>query len=116
MDKNFVTGTVAAAVALLVLGYVQGMAGIGEAANLDLNGILGLLFSGAFLTLVLGWKGTSNAQDGFKAGALVGALMSLGGMSGDMGGAIMAAVVALVVTGIVGAVLGVLAGREAGSG
>jgi hypothetical protein len=114
VDKNFATGTVAAAVALFVLHYVAGMAGVGEAATLDLNGILGLLFGGAFLTLVLGWRGVSNAQDGFKAGALVGALMSLGGMSGDMGGAVMAAVVAAVVTGIVGVVLGTLAGRESG--
>ena len=114
MDKNFATGTVAAAVALLVLGFIQGAAGVGEAANLDLNGILGLLFSGAFYTLVLGWRGVGNAQDGFKGGAVLGAVMSLMGngiMSAD---AVMALVVAAVVTGVVGAVLGVLAARGSG--
>ena len=116
MDKNFATGTVAAAVALLVLGYVEGAVGVGEAASLDLNGILGLLFSGAFYTLVLGWKGVSNAQDGFKAGALLGALMSLMSMGIMSGDAVMAAVVAAVVAGLVGVVLGTLAGRGAGSG
>ncbi|MDE0475216.1 MAG: hypothetical protein F4020_01765 [Gammaproteobacteria bacterium] len=111
MDKNFAIGTVAVAVALLVLGYVEGAVGVGEAATLDLAGILGLLFAGAFYTLVLGWRGVGNAQDGFKGGAVLGAVMSLMGngiMSGD---AVMALVVAAVVTGIVGAVLGVLAAR-----
>ncbi|MDE0074308.1 MAG: hypothetical protein OXR82_20285 [Gammaproteobacteria bacterium] len=61
MDRNFAIGTVAVAVALLVLGYVEGAVGVGEAANLDLNGILGLLFAGAFYTLVLGWRGVGNA-------------------------------------------------------
>lgn len=114
MDKNFATGTVVAAVTVLVLGFVKGAAGVGEAATLDLNGILGLLFSGAFYTLVLGWQGASSAQDGFKAGAVLGALMGLmssGIMSGD---AIMAVVVSAVSVGIVGVALGALAGRGSG--
>ena len=114
MDKNFATGTVAAAVAILVLGYVEGAVGVGEAATLDLGGILGLLFSGAFYTLVLGWRGVANAQDGFKAGAVLGAVMSLmsnGIMSGD---AVTALVVGAIMTGIIGVVLGALAGRGSG--
>ena len=116
MDKNFAIATIVAAVAFVVLGWLGSNVNFGEQVAMDAGNILGVLFKGAFLTLVFGWKGVGNAQDGVKAGALVGALMSLGDMSTEIGAAVMPAVQDLVHTGIVGGVLGVVAGRSAGSG
>lgn len=116
MDKNFAIGTIVAAVAFVVLGWLGSQVNFGEQVAMNAGGLIGVLFQGAFLTLVFGWRGVGSAQDGAKVGALVGALMSLGGMGAEIGAAVMPAVEALVHTGIVGGVLGVVASRSAGSG
>ena len=84
--KKLVTATVAAAVALLVVDFVLDMVpfigghhphGHHEHSDFSTYGILGAVFHGLVLAVVLGWRGVSDAMDGAKGGAAYGVLLSL---------------------------------------
>ena len=128
MRKNFLTATLAAGATLFVLGFV--IYGLLLASFFDNEAmraepamgplVLGHLFLGAFVALILGWKGVENAKDGFKAGATAGFLMSGAftlTMMGTMDNMYTTAtvigdcVVSLVMYGIAGAVVAAVVNR-----
>ena len=128
MNKNFLTATLAAGATLFVLGFV--IYGVLLANFFDNEAmraepamgpmVLGHLFLGAFVALILGWRGVDNARDGFKAGAVAGCLMSLAVALTRMGTVdgvfttatvIGDAVVSLVTYGITGAVVAAVMNR-----
>ena len=128
MNKNFLVATLAAGTTLFVLGFV--IYGLLLASFFDNEAlraepamgplVLGHLFLGAFVALILGWRGVENAKDGFKAGATVGFLMSVAvalTMMGTMDNMYTAttvigdAVVSLVMYGIAGAVVAAVVNR-----
>ncbi len=84
--KQLVKPTIVAAVALLVADYVLDMVpfigghhphGHHEHSDFSTFGLLGTLFHGLVLAVVLGWRGVGDAMDGAKAGATYGVLLSL---------------------------------------
>ena len=108
MDKNWVVASVVAAVAMFVVNLILGMVGVEiisatMAAEFTAQGIVGHLFAGSVLALVLGWKGTGDAADGAKAGATVGVLMGLAGMDLTGMGVVGAVLTGILVYGISGA-------------
>ena len=122
--KNCLVRSVAAGLALFVLGWIiYGFllepSGVAETPIMWAI-VLGSLLSGALLTLVLGWKGTSGAPEGAKAGGVFGLVMVLAGgfmahgtmMAGPVLGEVFRdGIVALVMYGIAGAVVGMLTAR-----
>ena len=84
--KNLVKATVAAAVAFLVVDYLLDMVpfigghhphGHHEHNDMSLYGVLGAVFHGLVLAVVLGWRGVGDVKDGATAGAIYGALLSV---------------------------------------
>ena len=130
MNKNFVMATIAGGITLFVLGFLLYAVLLADFfANDAINPepimwavTLGQFLSAAFLTIILGWKGVTNAKEGFQAGAIIGAVMGLAYglmMYGTMVGMHTIAtllgdtVVSLVVYGIGGAVIAVVLNRGA---
>ena len=128
MNKNFLLATLAAGATLFVLGFViygLVLANFFDHAAMRIEPamgplVLGHLVLGAFVVLILGWRGVENAADGFKAGATAGVLMSLAvalTMMGTMDNmfttptVIGDAVVSLVTYGITGAVVAAVLDR-----
>lgn len=106
MDKNWVVASVVAAVAMFVLNLLVGMVGgdfmsAAMAAEGTWQSIVGHLFAGSVLALVLGWRGTGDAADGAKAGAVLGILHALSGSFAGMEAFDFMGLVGAVVTGIV---------------
>ncbi|MDE2875922.1 MAG: hypothetical protein OXU69_00285 [Gemmatimonadota bacterium] len=131
MNKNFLLATLVAGATLFVLGFV--IYGLVLADFFDNSAmrsepamgplVLGHLFLGAFVVLILGWRGVENAADGFKAGATAGVLMSLAvtlTMMGTMDNTFTTptvigdAAVSLVTYGITGAVVAAVLNRNGG--
>ena len=113
--KKLVIGTLAAAVALLVVGYVVDMIPFigGGDAGFGTGDIVGAIAHGVVLVVVLGWRGVGDAMDGLKGGATFGALMSLAGSVAAMsfdGALIGGAIGAAVVTGAAGAAIAMAGG------
>lgn len=91
LNKNCMMATAAAFVTMFVLGYViyepilGGFmeANMGSATDVMKETpsywqiVVGQLAGALLLVTVLSWKGSGNAAAGFKAGALVGALLAL---------------------------------------
>ena len=90
--KRLMIATVVAGVALLVVDFILDMVPfIGnhhphghhehppthEHNDLTVWGILGALFHGLILAVVLGWRGVGDPLDGAKAGATYGVLLSV---------------------------------------
>ncbi len=120
--KKLVTASVVAAIALLVVDFVLDMVpfvgghhphGHHEHMDMSLWGILGALFHGLVLAVVLGWRGVADAADGAKAGATYGVLLSLahsveaGTMDAELVGA---AVGSAIVMGVAGAAVAMFGG------
>jgi len=106
VDKNWVVASVVAAVALFVLNLLVGAVG-GDfmsatmAAEGTWQSIVGHLFAGSVLALVLGWRGTGDAADGAKAGATLGILHALSGSFAGMEAFDVMALIGALVAGIV---------------
>lgn len=106
VDKNWVVASVVAAVAMFVLNLLVGAVG-GDfmsavmAAEGTWQSIVGHLFAGSVLALVLGWRGTGDAADGGKAGATLGVLYALGGSFAGMEAFDVMALIGALVAGIV---------------
>ena len=133
VNKNCVLAILAAFVTMFVLGYVAyepllggffadnaGTAtGVIKDAPVFWQIIIGQLSASTLLVYALSWKGAENAADGFKAGALVGLLLSLyfgfmtlGTMNtSTMNAALVDAVVSVVLWGVAGAVATVVLKR-----
>ena len=133
MNTKCLIASIAGAVVLFVGGYVLYellLGGFLEANMGSATGVMkeapnflwiavGQLATGGVLATVLGWKGATNAADGGKAGAQLGALLAVGFgfvMLGTMNitnltWAIVDIVVAAVLWGAAGAVVGVMLGR-----
>ena len=120
VDKNWVVASVVAGVAIFVLNLLVGAVG-GDfmsatmTAEFTWQSIVGHLFAGSVLALVLGWRGTGDAADGAKAGATLGVLHALSGsLSGmetfDVMGLIGALVTGIVVVGVSGAAVAMAPG------
>ncbi len=124
--KQLVKPTIVAAVALLVADYILDMVpfigghhphGHHEHADLSTFGLLGGLFHGLVLAVVLGWRGVTDAMDGAKAGATYGVLLSLahsveaGTIDAELVGA---AIGSAVVIGVAGAAVAALGGGSDG--
>ena len=85
MNKNALMATVAGGITLFILGgLIYGLLLADFFASDAVSDqpiwwavTLGQLLSAAFLTVVLDWKGVSSAQEGFQAGAIIGALTGL---------------------------------------
>lgn len=84
--KRLLTASVVAAIAFLVVDFILDMVpfigghhphGHHEHEDMSLFGLLGALFHGLVLAVVLGWRGVGDAKDGAKAGATYGALLSV---------------------------------------
>ena len=84
--KKLVTASVVAAIAFLVVDFILDMVpfigghhphGHHEHDDMSLFGVLGALFHGLVLAVILGWRGVGDAKDGAKAGATYGVLLSL---------------------------------------
>ena len=111
MDKNWVVASVVAGLAMHVVNWIVGMVpGDFFAMNFGAEwslAVVGSLFAGAVLAMVLGWKGVGDAADGAKAGATLGVLMGLGASFGggavDAMGLVGAIVAGIVVYGVGGA-------------
>jgi len=113
VDKNWVVASVVAAIAMFLLNLLVGAVGgdfmsAAMAAEGTWQSIVGHLFAGSVLALVLGWRGTGDAADGAKAGATLGILHALSGSFAgmeafDMMGLIGALVAGIVVYGVSGA-------------
>ena len=111
MDKNWVVASVVAGLAMHVVNWIVGMVpGDFFAMNFGAEwslAVVGSLFAGAVLAMVLGWKGVGDAADGAKAGATLGVLMGLGASFGGGGvdamGLVGAIVAGIVVYGVGGA-------------
>ena len=128
MNKNFLMATIAGGVTLFVLSFLIYAVLLADFfANDAINPepimwavTLGQFLSAAFLTIILGWKGVTNAKEGFQAGAIIGAVMGLAFglmMYGAMVGMhtittlLGDTVVSLVVYGIGGAVIALVLNR-----
>ncbi len=126
--KKMGIGAVAGGLTLFVLGWViYGMViqpeGMAAEPNYLMMG-LSMLFSGALITLVLGWSGASSPADGFKAAALFGILLNLAMGFSMMGSMEMAPAMSevlrdtvvggLVMYGIAGAVVTMAVNRGSG--
>ena len=124
--KKLVTASVAAAVALLVADYIVDMVpfigghhphGHHEHNDFSTWGILGALGHGVVLSVVMGWRGVTDAMDGVKAGATYGILLSVahsleaGSVNGELVGA---AIGSAIVVGIGGAAVAMAAGGSDG--
>ena len=124
--KQLVKPTIVAAVALLVADYLLDMVpfigghhphGHHEHADFSTFGLLGTLFHGIVLAVVLGWRGVADAMDGAKAGATYGVLLSLahsveaGSIDGELLGA---AIGNAIVVGVAGAAVGKFGGGSDG--
>lgn len=120
--KKLVTATIVAGVALFVVDYLADMVpfigghhphGHHEHADLTTWGVLGALFHGLVLAVVLGWRGVGDAMDGAKAGATYGVLLSLahsveaGAINQELVGA---AIGSALVVGIAGAAVAMTTG------
>ena len=106
MDKNWVVASAVAAVAMFVLNLLVGMVGgdfmsAAMTAEVTWQSIVGHLFAGSVLALVLGWKGTGDAADSAKAGATLGVLLALGSSFAGMETFEVVGLVGAIVTGIV---------------
>ena len=105
MDKNWVVASVVAGLAMHVVNWIVGMVpGDFFAMNFGAEwslAVVGSLFAGAVLAMVLGWKGVGDAADGAKAGATLGVLMGLGASFGGSGVDAMALVGAIVAGAVV---------------
>ena len=83
MDKNCIIASVVAGLAMLVVNWLVGMVP-GDFFAMNFGGdwawqsIVGSIFAGAVLAVVLGWKGAGDPAAGAKAGATIGVLMGLG--------------------------------------
>ncbi|WP_419950185.1 hypothetical protein [Candidatus Palauibacter sp.] len=133
MNTKCLIASIAGAVVLFVGGYVLYellLGGFMEANMGSATGVMkeapnflwiavGQLASGGVLATVLGWKGATNAGDGGKAGAQLGALLAVAFgfvMLGTMNittltWAVVDIVVAAVLWGAAGAVVGMMLGR-----
>ena len=124
--KKLATATVVAAIALLVVDLVLDMVpfigghhphGHHEHADLSTWGILGALFHGLVLAVVLGWRGVAGTADGAKAGATYGALLSVahsveaGNMNAELVGA---AIGSAILVGVAGAAVAMVGGGSDG--
>ena len=120
--KKLATATVVAGIALLVADFVLDMVpfigghhphGHHEHTDLSTFGILGALFHGLVLAVVLGWRGVSDAMDGAKGGATYGVLLSLahsveaGSINAELVGA---AIGSAIVLGVAGAAVAMTGG------
>ena len=120
--KKLVTATVAAAVALLVVDFVIDMVPFigghhphGHHEHMDFStfGILGAVFHGLVLAVVLGWRGVGDAMDGAKGAATYGVLLSLahsveaGAINAELVGA---AIGTAIVMGVAGAAVAMTGG------
>ena len=106
MDKNWVVASVVAAVAMFVLNLIVGAVGgdfmsAAMTAEVTWQSIVGHLFAGSVLALVLGWKGAGDATDSAKAGATLGVLHALGSSFAGMEAFDVMGLVGAIVTGIV---------------
>ncbi len=126
--KKLVTATVVAGIALLVVDYVLDMVpfigghhphGHHEHADFTVWGILGALFHGLVLAVVLAWRGVGDAMDGAKAGATYGALLSLAhsvegwaSLEGGGGELVGAAIGSAILVGIAGAAVAMTGGAS----
>ncbi len=128
MNKNVLMATVAGGITLFMLGgLIYGLLLADLFANDAVSDepiwwavTLGQLLSAAFLTVVLRWKGVSSAKEGFRAGAMIGALTGLAfalmtyGTMDDVhtiATVIVDTVVTVVVYGIGGAVIATVLNR-----
>lgn len=133
MNTKCLVASLAGAVVLFVGGYVLYelvLGGLLEANMGTATGVMkespdflwlavGQLASGGVLAMVLGWAGATDAAGGAKAGAKVGALLSvafgfvmLGTMNiSTLTWAVVDVVVAAVLWGAAGAVVGIMLGR-----
>lgn len=124
--KKLAIASVTAAVALLVVDYLVDMVpfigghhpqGHPDHDSFSAGGLLGSLFHGIVLAVVLGWRGVSDAMDGAKAGATYGALVSLAlsmeamSMNAELVGSLIGSAVVL---GIAGAAVAVTSGGSDG--
>ncbi len=124
--KKLAIASVTAAVALLVVDYLLDMVpfigghhphGHHEHDHFSAGGLLGALFHGIVLAVVLGWRGVTDAMDGAKAGAVYGGLLSLAhsmeamAFDGEMVGALIGSAVLL---GVAGAAVAVTSGGSDG--
>lgn len=113
MDRNWVVASVVAGVAMHVVNWLAGMVPVdfftaNFAAAWTWQAVVGSVFAGAVLAMVLGWKGAGDASDAAKAGATLGVLHGIGtsiaGMEAfDVMGLIGAIVAGIVVYGAGGA-------------
>ena len=106
MDKNWVVASVVAAIAMFVLNLLVGMVGgdfmsAAMTAEGTWQSIVGHLFAGSVLALVLGWRGTGDPGDGAKAGATLGILHALSGSFAGMEAFDVMGLIGALVTGIV---------------
>ena len=106
MDKNWVVASVVAGVAMFVLNMILGAIGVDilsatMAAEFGWQSIVGHLFAGSVLAMVLGWRGTGDAMDAGKAGATVGVLLGLAGAFGGMMAIDAMALVGAILSGVV---------------
>ena len=124
MDKNWVVASVVAGIAMHVVNWLVGMVpgdffAMNFAAAWSWQGVVGSVFAGAVLAMVLGWKGTGDTADGAKAGATVGVLLGLGASFGGMmdfdAMALIGAIIAGIVTyGVGGAAVATMHARAGG--
>jgi hypothetical protein len=106
VDKNWVVASVVAGIAMFVLNMILGAMGVEilsatMAAGFGWQSIVGHLFAGSVLAMVLGWRGTSDTTDAAKGGATFGVLAGLAGAFGGMAAFDVMALVGAIVTGIV---------------
>ena len=122
--KKVSIATVVAAVALLAGDYILDMVpwigghhphGHHEHTHFSLYGILGGLFHGLVLAVVLQWRGLGNAMDGLKAGATYGVLLSLAHSmeAGNINSELVAAAIgSAILVGIAGAAVAATGGKD----
>lgn len=124
--KKLAVTSVAAGVALFaadfVLDYIPFIGGHHphghhEHADMSVGGVLGALFHGVVLAMVLGWKGVGDMMAGAKAGACFGLVLSLAhsleamDFSGELVGA---ALGSMIMMGVAGAAVAVAGGASDG--
>ena len=134
-QKRFLTGTIAGAVILFVLGWLFWtvlFAGFFEGQMGSAQGvpkeppvwwaqIVGTLALAALYTLIIQWRGASSVIEGMKTGAIAGFLIWLGvdlilfsvWNVNTLGGSLVDPVLELVRTGIAGGVIAAVAGKKA---
>jgi uncharacterized membrane protein len=133
VNKNFLTATIVGAVVLFVTGYLifelalGGFyeANMGTATNVMKETpnwmwlIVSILLWSAFLTLALGWAGSTDPASGFKTAAIVSLLVAASYSLGQLGMtnlntltlAIADPIAGAIHSGIGGAVIGMLLGK-----